>query len=290
MPAVIDVELAYRAPMDAEGVIAYLARRAIPGIEEVVDGAYRRSVRLPGGTGILELAPGEGRIRARYRLDEAPDEPTAVERSRLLFDLDADPQAVLDALQGDPLIGPLIRANPGRRVPGHVDADEIAFRAVLGQQVSLAGAATLAGRLVADYGESLRSPLGTVTHLFPCAGALANADPERLPMPASRRRALLGLAQALDEGRVALGATVDRAEVRRRLLELRGIGPWTADYVALRALRDSDAFLPSDLGLRRALERLGLDGSPTNATKLAEGWRPYRAYALMHLWATLAHP
>ncbi|MGZ6570520.1 MAG: DNA-3-methyladenine glycosylase family protein [Solirubrobacteraceae bacterium] len=286
----IDVELAYRAPMDAEGVIAYLARRAIPGVEEVVDGAYRRSVRLPGGAGILELVPGDGRLRARYRLDHAEDQAVAVERSRLLFDLDADPQAVFDALQGDPLIGPLIRANPGRRVPGHVDADEIAFRAVLGQQVSLAGAATLAGRLVVEYGESLRGSLGTVTHLFPRAGALANADPERLPMPASRRRALLGLAQALDEGRVALGATMDRAEVRRRLLELPGIGPWTADYVALRALRDSDAFLPSDLGLRRALERLGLDGSPTNATKLAEGWRPYRAYALMHLWATLAHP
>ena len=290
MPAVIDVELAYREPMDAEGVIAYLARRAIPGIEEVVDGAYRRSVRLPGGPGIIELAPGAGGIRARFRLDEPQDDATAVERSRLLFDLDADPQPVFDALQGDPLIGPLIRANPGRRVPGHVDPDEIAFRAVLGQQVSLAGAATLAGRLVADYGEPLRTPLGSVTHLFPRARALARADPERLPMPASRRRALLGLAEALDEGRVVLGTTVDRAEARTRLLELPGIGPWTADYVALRALRDPDAFLPSDLGLRRALERLGLDGSPANATRLAENWRPYRAYALMHLWATLANP
>jgi AraC family transcriptional regulator of adaptative response / DNA-3-methyladenine glycosylase II len=290
MPAVIDVELAYRTPMDAEGVVAYLARRAIPGVEEIVDGAYRRSVRLPGGAGILELVPGEGRIRARYRLDHAEDHAAAVERSRALFDLDADPQAVFDALQGDSLIGPLIRANPGRRVPGHVDPDEIAFRAVLGQQVSLAGAATLAGRLVADYGEQLRSTLGTVTHLFPRARAFAEADPERLPIPASRRRALIGLAQALDEGRVVLGPTVDRAEARRRLLELPGIGPWTADYVALRALRDPDAFLPSDLGLRRALERVGVDGSPANATELAESWRPYRAYALMHLWATLANP
>jgi len=288
MPAVIDVELAYRAPMDAEGVIAYLARRAIRGIEEIVDGAYRRSVRLARGAGILELAPGAGRVRARFQLDEAADEPLAVERSRALFDLDADPQAILDALHPDPLIGPLIRANPGRRVPGHVDPDEIAFRAVLGQQVSLGGAATLAGRLVADYGEPLRSPLGAVTHLFPTARALARADPERLPMPASRRRALIGLAEALDEGTVALGPTVDRTEARRRLLELPGIGPWTADYVALRALRDPDAFLPSDLGLRRALERLGLDGSPANAAKLAANWRPYRAYALMHLWATLA--
>ncbi|HEX4671511.1 MAG TPA: DNA-3-methyladenine glycosylase [Solirubrobacteraceae bacterium] len=290
MPAVIDVELTYREPMDAEGVIAYLARRAIPGVEEIVDGAYRRSVRLPNGAGILELSPGDGAVRARYQLDNPSDQPQAVERSRVLFDLDADPKAVFDALQSDSLIGPLIRANPGRRVPGHVDPGEIAFRAVLGQQVSLAGAATLAGRLVADYGEPLRHPLGGVTHLFPRASALANADPERLAMPGSRRRALLGLAEALDDGRVVLGATVDSAEARRRLLELPGIGPWTADYVSLRALRDPDAFLPSDLGLRRALERLGLDGSPANATKLAESWRPYRAYALMHLWATLGNP
>ena len=290
MPAVIDLELAYREPMDVEGVIAYLARRAIPGVEEVADAAYRRSVRLPGGAGILELTSGDGWIRARYLLEHPEDQADAVARSRLLFDLDTDPQPVIDALQGDPLIGPLIRANPGRRVPGHVDPDEIAFRAVLGQQVSLAGAATLAGRLVADYGEPLRAPLGSVTHLFPRAGALANADPERLAMPASRRRALIGLAKALDQGRVKLGAAVDRAEARKRLLELPGIGPWTADYVALRALRDPDAFLPSDLGLRRALERLGLDGSPANATKLAESWRPYRGYALMHLWATLANP
>jgi AraC family transcriptional regulator, regulatory protein of adaptative response / DNA-3-methyladenine glycosylase II len=290
MPAVIDVELAYRAPMDAEGVIAYLARRAIRGVEEIVDGAYRRSVRLPRGAGILELAPGDGLLRARFQLDDAADEPVAAERSRVLFDLDADPQAVSDALEPDPLIGPLIRANPGRRVPGHVDPDEIAFRAVLGQQVSLAGAATLAGRLVADYGEPLRSPLGSVTHLFPSARALARADPERLPMPASRRRALIGLAEALDDGTVVLGGELNPAEARKRLLELPGIGPWTADYVALRALRDPDAFLPSDLGLRRALERLGLDGSAANAARLAEGWRPYRAYALMHLWATLANP
>ena len=290
MPAVIDVELAYREPMDAEGVVAYLARRAIPGIEEVVDGAYRRSVRLPGGGGVLELAPGDGRIRARYLLDHAEDQADAVERSRLLFDLDTDPQPVLEALHADLLIGPLIRANPGRRVPGHVDPDEIAFRAVLGQQVSLAGAATLAGRLVADYGEPLRAPLGTVTHLFPRAGTLAGADPERLPMPAARGRALIGLAKALDEGRVVLGGATDHAEARERLLELPGIGPWTAEYVALRALRDPDAFLPSDLGVRRALERLGLDGGAANAARLAESWHPYRAYALMHLWATLVHP
>src|ERR1700759_154486 len=274
--------------MDAAGVIAYLARRAIPGVEEVVDGAYRRSVRLPAGAGIIELAPADGGIRARYLLDSPENQAAAVDRSRNRFG--PAPQPVFDAFHADPLIGPLIRANPGRRVPGHVDPDEIAFRAVLGQQVSLAGAATLAGRLVADYGEPLRAPLGGVTRVFPRAGAFAKADPDRLPMPASRGRALIGLARALDAGDVKLDGTVDRAEARERLLELPGIGPWTADYVALRALRDPDAFLPSDLGLRRALERLGLDGSPKTAANLAESWRPYRAYALMHLWATLANP
>lgn len=272
--------------MDAEGVIAYLARRAIPGIEEVVDGAYRRSIRLPAGAGVLELTPADGHVKARLYLDQPDDESVAVERARILFDLDTDPLPVVDSLHKDPLIGPFVRVNPGRRVPGHVDPDEIAFRAVLGQQVSLAGAATLAGRLVADHGESLLTPVGGVTHLFPTAGALAHVDPQTLPMPASRGRALLGLAEALATGQVVLGPAVDRAEARERLLELPGIGPWTADYVALRALRDPDAFLPSDLGVRRALERLGLDGGPANAARLAERWRPYRAYALMHLWAS----
>lgn len=276
--------------MDAAGVVAYLARRAIPGIEETVDGAYRRSVRLPGGPGVLELAPADGHVQARLWLEQPDDRSAAVGRARTLFDLDADPGPVIEALQADPLIGPLVRAAPGRRVPGTVDPDEIAFRAVLGQQVSLAGAATLAGRLVADYGQPLRNPLGTVTHLFPTAAAIAQADPQSLPMPASRRRALLGLAEALHTGRVVLGQAVDRAQARARLLELPGIGPWTAEYVGLRALHDPDAFLPSDLGVRRALERLGLDGSPASAAKLAERWRPYRAYALMHLWGVLANP
>lgn len=277
--------------MDTEGVIAYLARRAIRGIEEVLDGAYRRSLRLRNGAGIVELAPGGADfIRARYWLDQPDDIAAAVERSRVLFDLNADPKAVFDALEADSLIGALIRATPGRRVPGHVDPDEIAFRAVLGQQVSLAGAATLAGRLVADYGEPLNRPLSSVTHLFPTAAAIARADPQRLAMPASRRRALLGLAGALASGRVVLGSAVNRAETRARLLELPGIGPWTADYIALRALRDPDAFLASDLGVRRALERLGEDGRPASAEKLAENWRPYRAYALIQLWATLANP
>ena len=171
-----------------------------------------------------------------------------------------------------------------------MDGDELAVRAVLGQQVSLRGAATLAGRLVAACGEPLARPVGGVTHLFPSAAALAAVDPATLAMPAARRRALLGLADALARGEVVLDAGADRDETLRRLLALPGIGPWTAGYVAMRVLRDPDAFLPSDLGVRHALERLGRDGSPAAAARLAEGWRPYRAYALQHLWASLAEP
>jgi AraC family transcriptional regulator of adaptative response / DNA-3-methyladenine glycosylase II len=168
-----------------------------------------------------------------------------------------------------------------------VDAHELAIRAVLGQQVSLAGAATLAARLVLDCGETLERPIGAVTHLFPSAEKLAEVDPARLPMPASRTRALTTLAGALATGQLVLDPGADRNEARRRLLELPGIGPWTADYVAMRALRDPDAFLASDLGVRHALQRMGRDGRPSAATALAERWRPYRAYAQQHLWAAV---
>jgi AraC family transcriptional regulator of adaptative response / DNA-3-methyladenine glycosylase II len=175
-------------------------------------------------------------------------------------------------------------------VPGHVDAHELAIRAVLGQQVSVAGARTLAARLVAAYGEPLERPLGGVTRLFPAPAALADADPEHLAMPAARRAAVLGLARALAAGDVVLDAGVDRDTALGALMALPGIGPWSATYVAMRALRDPDAFLASDLGVRHALERLGQDGRPPAALALAERWRPYRAYALAHLWASLSEP
>ncbi len=287
----IEQRLPYRPPMDVEGLIAYLARRAVPGVEEVAGGAYRRSLRLPNGSGVVELAAGgDDHIRARYWLDDVRDLAIAVHRSRVLFDLDCEPDRVLEALGDAPLIGSLVRASPGRRVPGHVGADEIAIRAVLGQQVSLAGAATLTGRLVLDYGEPLERPIGAVTHLFPSAAGLSQADPARLPTPIARRNALLTLTDALATGRVVLDGAGDRVAVRERLLELPGIGPWTADYIAMRALRDPDAFLATDLGIRRALERLGQDATPINATRLAERWRPYRACAMQHLWASVAPP
>jgi AraC family transcriptional regulator of adaptative response / DNA-3-methyladenine glycosylase II len=287
---VVTLRLPCRAPLDGDGLIAFLALRAAPGIEEALDGAYRRSLRLPHGVGVMELSPRDGHVQARYQLEDLRDLAAAVQRSRMLLDLDSDPQAVVQALGDDALLGPLVRVAPGRRVPGHVDGQELAVRAVLGQQVSLGGAATLAGRLVRDYGQPLERPVGRVTHVFPPAAALAEADPARLAMPSARRRALLGLAAALAGGELTLDAGADREQARERLLALPGIGPWTADYVAMRALRDPDAFLASDLGVRHALERLGEDGRPAAAERLAERWRPYRAYAVQHLWAGLVAP
>ena len=286
----ITLRLPYRSPLDADALIAFFAWRAVPGVEEVVDGSYRRSLRLPSGAGIVELTPDGDRVLARYWLDDLRDLGTAVQRSRALLDLDSDPRAVAELLGQDAFLAPFVDASPGRRVPGHVDGHELAVRAVLGQQVSLGAAVTLARRLVASYGEPLAHPRGTVTHLFPSAQSLAGADPERLAMPASRRRALLGLAHALADGALELDPGVDRLAVRGQLRALPGIGPWTAEYVAMRALRDPDAFLPTDLGVRNALLALGRPGDPRSALALAERWRPYRAYGMLHLWAQLGAP
>ncbi len=283
----LSLRLPYRSPLDAQGLIAFLGLRAAPGVEEVSADTYRRSLRLPHGTGTVELRPGDGYVHARYRLEDLRDLGAAMHRSRTLLDLDSDPHAVAETLGSDAVLGPLVRATPGRRVAGHVDGHELAVRAVLGQQVSLRGARTLAGRLVEDYGEELARPLGAVTHVFPSVDALAAADPDRLAMPRARRRGLLALATALAGGELVLDAGAERADARRRLLALPGIGQWTSEYIAMRALRDPDAFLPGDLGVRHALERLGHDGRPAAAQRLAERWRPYRAYAVGHLWASL---
>ncbi len=286
----IVLRLPSRTPSGTAELLAFLADRAVAGVEEVVDGAFRRSLRLPGGAGVVELRAAGDHVRASFWLEDLRDLAAAVRRCRALLDLDSDPIAVLDALGDDPLIGELVRAAPGRRVPGHVDGHELAARAVLGQQISVAGAVTLAGRLVAAHGEPLAAPVGRVTHLFPSAAALASADPASLAMPGARRAVLTGLARALERDEIRLDEAADRDEAARRLCELSGIGPWTASYIAVRALRDPDAFMEGDLGVRRAFERLGQDGRPPAARSAAERWRPYRAYALAHLWALAAAP
>ena len=320
--------LPYQAPLDVDALLGFFGRRAIPGVEEFDGSVYRRSLRLKRGFGVVEMralgerfvrmrrgdgdaGPEGGAIAVRLHLDDVRDETEAVARVRAMLDLDADPAAIADALGQERLMKRLVAADPGRRVPGCASGDEIAVRAVLGQQVSLAGAATLAGRIVTEYGEPLRNPLGSVTRAFPASEVLANAvanNPNpRAPsqkaqsvfapsqkaqsdfagwsMPASRVRALGALTRALADGKIVLAPGADRRATEDRLLALPGIGPWTASYIAMRALRDSDAFLASDLGVRHALDRLGLDSRPAAAEALSQSWRPYRAYALQHLWA-----
>ena len=264
-PSLTPLRLAYRAPIDAERMLGFLAARAIPGVEVVQDGRYRRTIQLPNGTGILSLGPlvpspaqrGPGSVDCELQLEDLRDLTAAVQRCRRLLDLDADPEAVTGYLSADPVLGPLALAHPGRRSPGHTCGNELALRAVLGQQVSVAAARRLGARLVAGYGKPLSRPEGPLTHCFPTAETLAAADPATLPMPRSRALALTGLAAALASGELSLdpGAERDRAEAV--LLALPGIGPWTASYIRMRALSDPDAFLPTDVGVLDALTRLG---------------------------------
>ena len=304
----LGLRLAYRAPIDGERMLGFLAARAIPGVESVQDGRYRRTIQLPNGTGILSLGPlvpgpvmrrpEPGYVDCELQLEDLRDLNAAVQRCRRLLDLDADPEAVTGYLSADLVLGPLALAHPGRRSPGHVDGSELALRAVLGQQVSVAAARRLGARLVATYGKPLSCPDGSLTHCFPTAETLAAADPAALPMPGGRALALTGLAAALASGELSLdpGAERDRAEAV--LLALPGIGPWTASYIRMRALSDPDAFLPTDVGVLAALSRLGVlptaGTGPTArarnakaATALAESWRPWRSYAVHHLWACL---
>ena len=285
--AAVSLRLAYREPFDAAGLWEFLRRRAVPGVEDVVGGAYRRSLALPHGSGVVEVSPGAGHVQCVLQLAELRDLATAVARTRRLLDLDADPQAVDDVLGGDPVLGPLVSASPGVRVPGAVDPAEMAVRAVVGQQVSVAAAAGTLGRLVSALGTPLPTPDGTVTRLFPSMAALADCDPATLPMPRARARAVQALADAIAQGRVDLGAGCDRAEVTRGLLDQPGIGPWTTSYVAMRALGDPDTFLSTDLGVRRALEQVGRPTAPEAVESLAHRWRPWRSYAVMHLWRSL---
>ena len=284
----ITVRLAYRAPLEAPALFSFLAERAVPGVEEASAVRYRRALALPHGHGVATVhAPetAERWLRASFVLEDWRDLTAAVKRVRRTFDLDCDPDAVAEVLGRDPLLAPVVSRRPGLRVPGCADPAELALRAVLGQQVSVAGARTLAGRLAATYGEPLAHPLGTVVRAFPAPADLAGLAPPRLPLPAPRARALVRLAGALASGEIDLGPATERDEASARLASLPGVGPWTVAYIRMRAMGDPDAFLAGDLGLRRALQRAGLDASEREVTGLSLRWRPYRAYALMHLWS-----
>ncbi|MFD5322579.1 AlkA N-terminal domain-containing protein [Streptomyces sp. NPDC127092] len=289
-PGTITLRLPFRAPLNPSNLFGHLAATAVPGVEEWRDGAYRRTLSLPYGYGIVALAPRPDHVLCRLSLTDPRDLTIAISRCRRLLDLDADPVAVDEQLRADPLLAPLVDAGPGRRVPRTVDAAEFAVRAVLGQQVSTAAARTHAARLVAAHGVPVEDPEGGLTHLFPTPEALAGLDPETLALPRSRRTTLTTLVAALSDGSLALGPESDWAEARARLLALPGFGPWTTEVIAMRALGDPDAFLPGDLGVRRAAQGLGLPATPAALTDRAARWRPWRAYAVQYLWATDDHP
>jgi AraC family transcriptional regulator of adaptative response / DNA-3-methyladenine glycosylase II len=287
----IQLRLAYRRPADLSSLLDFLAARAVPGVEEVDGRTYRRSLVLPHATGVVELTPDDGHLAATLRLTDHRDLAAAVARCRRLFDLDADSAAIDLALSADEVLAPLVARSPGRRLPGAAHGTELAVRAVLGQQVSVAAARSIAGRLVVEYGKPLDAPIGGVTHAFPTAEALAEIDPAAFPMPRTRQRTLHELVSRLADGRVRIDAGVDWDETERKLLEVPGIGPWTAGYVRMRALGDPDVFLATDLGVRQGMARAGLAlDDPRAAEAAADRWRPWRSYAQLHIWSLLNQP
>ena len=290
----IRLRLPGRRPLDVASMLAFFGARVIPGLEAYRASTYWRSLRLPHGHGVVGLRAGEDSghgpacVEADLHLLDLRDLTTAVSRCRQLLDLDADPVGISDALGQHRALRDLVATDPGRRVPGAADGFELAVRAVIGQQVSVRGARTVAGRLVAACGDPLPAPIGGVTHLFPTEAALidlAERDPAAFSMPASRRRALVALARAVQGGEVVIDPGADPTDLRHTLTALTGIGPWTAEYVAMRALRDPDAFMPSDLGIIKAAQALGLPEGPKALAAASEPWRPWRSYAMAHLWS-----
>ncbi len=279
------LRLAYRPPLDWEAMLAFLAGRCTAGVEQVEGGAYRRTARVGRLRGWVSVTADRTRpllcVKASASL--AAGRPELVARLRALLDLDADPRVVAAALRRHPVLAPSVRRNPGLRVNGAFDPFEAAVRVVLGQQVSVRAATTVAGRLAAALGEPIETPFAGLDRLAPTVDAVAEAGEDRIAavgMPGARARTLLALAGALRSGALRLERGADPDLVRDRMLALPGVGPWTANLVAMRALGAADAFPAGDLGVLRAL---GVK-SMREAEARAEAWRPWRAYAAMHLW------
>lgn len=294
----ITLRLSYAPPYDWNAMIEFLGARAIPEVEVVEINRYRRTIDLNGRHGTIEIARADGRdaLAATIRFPDPRALPTIVRRIRRVFDLGADVGVIATQLEADPSLAHIVRSRPGLRVPGAWDGFELAVRAILGQQITVTGARRLIGQLVAAHGDRRRAEQGALgddipglTAVFPRPDRLAGADLGSLGMPRARAAAISGLAAATvaDPDLFRRDASLDAAVAR--LTTLPGIGDWTAQYIALRALREPDAFPASDVGLLRALT--GSDGvrpTPVAALARAEAWRPWRAYAAQHLWTSLA--
>ena len=285
----LSLRLPVRTPFAYEGLFGHLAASAVPGVEEVRNGAYRRTLRLPAGNGIVSLTPEPDHVRCTLVLDDFRDLATAIARCRRLLDLDADPEAVVDALSTDQDLVALVAKAPGQRIPRTVDEPELALRVVLGQQVSVKAARTHAARIVAAYGQPLTDADGGLTHVFPAIEHLAEIDPVHLAFPKSRQRSLISLIAALADGDVLLDAGCDWNLARQQLLALPGIGPWTAEVIAMRGLGDPDAFPATDLGVLLAARQVGLPDGSRALNEHSTRWRPWRSYAAQHLWTALDH-
>lgn len=284
----ITLRLPYRAPLAAAQLWNFLAGRAIAGIEATHGDTYRRTITLPHGPAIIALHQPLDKtattVNCTLHLTELRDLTTAVRRCRRLLDLDADPHAVSQTLGADPALADVVAASPGLRVPGACDPAEYAVRAVIGQQISVAAARTVTVRIASRYGTPLEHPDGELTHTFPTPQALAGADPSDLPMTAARKRTLISLCTALSDGTVNFDVASDPTDVMAELVRLPGIGPWTAGYIAMRGLGAPDVFLETDLGVLRGARALGLPDQPRQLLVHAERWRPWRSYAVLHLW------
>ncbi|OMB97844.1 DNA-3-methyladenine glycosylase [Mycobacterium sp. NS-7484] len=286
-PGVLSLRLPVRTPFAYEGLFGHLAASAVPGLEEVRDGQFRRTLRLPHGPGVVGLTPQPDHVRCQLVLDDFRDLSAAIARCRRLLDLDADPEAVVEALQADSTLAAVVDKAPGQRVPRTVDESELALRVVIGQQLSIKAASTHVGRLVAGYGTAIGDEGGGLTHVFPSVTDLADLDPAHLAMPAARRRTVAALTHAITDGDLVLDPGCDWDRAREQLLALPGVGPWTTEVIAMRGLGDPDAFPATDLGVRAAAGHLGLPAEELIAHSTR--WRPWRAYATQHLWTTLDH-
>jgi AraC family transcriptional regulator, regulatory protein of adaptative response / DNA-3-methyladenine glycosylase II len=285
----LSLRLPVRTPFAYEGLFGHLAACAVPGVEEVRNGAYRRTLRLPAGNAVVSLTPKPDHVRCTLVLDDFRDLATAIARCRRLLDLDADPEAVVDALSADADFSALVAKAPGQRIPRTVDEAELALRVLLGQQVSVKAARTHAARIVAAYGQPLTDAGGGLTHVFPSIEHLAEIDPIHMAFPRSRQRSLMSLVEALANGDVILDSGCDWDRARQQLLALPGIGPWTAEVIAMRGLGDPDAFPAADLGVLLAAKLVGLPKDVRALTEHSARWRPWRSYAAQHLWSALDH-